>query len=166
MSGIAVRVVACVCLWWKGWVWLSNKKKLGSKPLTERHLPQVYLSHTTFPSLLSSSLSFLPSNPLSPCFEHAQQKEKSNPDTSLSALPPLSGKVEAVLCFCPQHCLYCISIRLVYSQPGTVQAHGVAGLMLVCWGPICHQYTTAQSADDSFSLMSLSEIRREARGIK
>lgn len=59
-------------------------------------------------SLSSCSISLPPlicsntrSNPWPSYILQAQQKEKPEPYTSLSALPPLSGKVGAGLCFCP-----------------------------------------------------------------
>lgn len=44
-------VVACVSVMMKGLGWTFQQKRADKQTLAERHLPQVYLSHPTFPSL-------------------------------------------------------------------------------------------------------------------
>lgn len=78
-----------------------QQKQLMSKPLTEAHPPQVYLSHTTFftlSSLFSPPLDFCSDTPSSPLYKH-NKKDQSDPYTSTSS--PLCGKWR--LCRVPVH---------------------------------------------------------------
>lgn len=65
--------------------------------------------------------------------------------------------------------LYCVSVHNTVSTASALDWF-TASLAccrhtgwLNCSRPIYHQYTTAQSADDSFSLMSLSKLQTEER---
>lgn len=163
-SQIADRVVACVYLWWKDW---RKKIRWGANPEQETPIPGASESYHLpfFSPLYLPSLDITQTHPLTSCnfslFKHTRKKDL----IPVSAVEPCLPSVAKWKLYRLYHCLYCISIRLVYSQPGTVQTHRETELIHSCWGPICHQYTSAQSADDSLSLMSLNEMRRTARVI-